>query len=299
MKPTLLLLLAATGGLGCDFQFNLAVSSTAAVLQRGAKSMNAESDVALAREAIPGTIKTVDSFLTAKPDNPIFLELTAQAYIQYAFGFLEDDMEKLPEGDSPQRAVLVDRATNLYDRGSKLGYDLIALDDKDFAAEFKNSATRDKALKEAKSAAGLYWAGFGLGSAINLHRDNVDRIADLPMAIALLEKSHTLDPTYFNHGAALTLAVVYSSQGKAMGGNPEKAKALFDEVIKGTNGKFLMAKVMLARFYATVTLDRPLFEATLKEVLATPADCMPEERLANELAHIRAKRYLAHADDYF
>ena len=53
-----------------------------------------------------------------------------------------------------------------------------------------------------------------------------------------------------------------------------------------------MARVMYARYYATITLNRELFEQTLKDVLATPASVWPEERLANELAHRRAARYL-------
>ncbi len=289
---------------GCaDFQFNLAVDSTAAVLSRGSKSLDMEPDVDLARDALPGTIKTIDTFLAAAPENPIFLELTAKAYVQYAFGFLEDDLESMSNDVSPlAKQKVIDRATSLYDRGYEVGLRMVALEDKDFAAEFTKADTQDKALKETTekySAAGLYWAGFALASGINLHRDDVNRIAELPRATALLERSRAVDPTYFNHGATLTLAVIYSSQGKAMGGNPEKAKQYFDEVIAATGGKFLMAKVMLARFYATVTLDRALFEKTLKEVLDTPASVMPEARLANELAHRRAQRYLDHAEDYF
>ena len=66
-----------------------------------------------------------------------------------------------------------------------------------------------------------------------------------------------------------------------------------------TGGKYLMPKVMYARFYAVITQDRPLFEKTLKEVIAAPHDLWPEQRLPNELAKKRAQRYLAHAEDYF
>jgi hypothetical protein len=60
-----------------------------------------------------------------------------------------------------------------------------------------------------------------------------------------------------------------------------------------------MTKVMFARTYAVVIQDRPLFESTLKGVLAAPADIYPEQRLANEIAKRRAKRYLDHAEEYF
>jgi hypothetical protein len=97
----------------------------------------------------------------------------------------------------------------------------------------------------------------------------------------------------------MLLGTIYSSQGKAMGGNPEAAKKYFDEAIAATGGKYLLTKVMMARYYAVVTQDRPLFESTLKAVLATSDDVWPDQRLANELAKRRAKRYLEHVEDYF
>jgi hypothetical protein len=292
---------AALLGAGCSsFQFNLAVDSTSMVVKKGSKALDRESDVDMAREGLPATVLQLATFYTAAPDNPVFAELTAQAYAQYTFGFLEDDLEKMGEADSPARTALVARCTDNYDRAYKIAVHMLEADDKDFASEIKTNP--DKAIGELKrkeDAVGLYWAGFALGAAINLHRDDVGRVAELSHAIAMLERAHQLDPEYFNHGAALTLGVVYSSQGKAMGGNPEKAKALFEEVFKATDGKFLMAKVFYARFYATVTQDRPLFEKTLKEVLETPGDVMPDARLANELAKRRAARYLKQAEDLF
>jgi hypothetical protein len=288
---------------GCtNFLNKFTVNSTAPVLKIASTSMDAESDVQLAREAAPANLKTVDGFLAASPENADLLEIVTQGYAQYAFGFLEDDLEVMGDNDTPQRRRLVDRATGFYDRSHGVALRLVALSDEEFPKAMKaDSSAFDAAVKrqKAKAAAGLYWAGLSLGSAINLHRDDVDRVAELPRAVALLERSHALDPTYFNHGAALTLGVVYASQGKAMGGDPDKAKLLFKEVIDATSGKFLMAKVLYARFYATVTQDRALFEATLKEVLATPANVWPEQRLANELAKIRAARYVKQADDLF
>ncbi len=84
-----------------------------------------------------------------------------------------------------------------------------------------------------------------------------------------------------------------------MGGDPEAAKRYFDEAIQATGGKYLMVKVLMAKTYAVVTQDRALYESLLKEVLNTPASVFPEQRLANELAKRRAKRYLDHVEDYF
>ncbi|MSP59130.1 MAG: hypothetical protein EXR72_02115 [Myxococcales bacterium] len=288
---------------GCsDFLNKFTTDSTAPVLKIASRSMDAESDTTFAREAAPGSLKTVDGFLMASPENPDLLEIVSQGYTQYAFGFLEDDLEMLPEGDSPQRQALIDRATGIYDRAHQFALRLVKLSDENFPKALQaDTATLEQALTNLKppSAPGLFWAGLSMGSAINLHRDDMDRVADLPRAIALLERAHQLNADYFNHGAAMSLGVVYASQGKAVGGNPDKAKVYFDEVITATKGRYLMAQVLYARFYATVTQDRELFVKTLTTVLATPPSVWPEQRLANELAHRRAARYLKQVDDLF
>jgi hypothetical protein len=281
----------------------MTVDSTAPVLKLASASMDAESDVQLAREALPATIKTVDGFLAASPENADLLELVAMAYAQYAFAFLEDDLEAMPPEPSPARAALVARCTSLYERAYEVGLRHVALGQPD-VAKAARAGQLDlffRALKKTNRDAvpGLYWAGLSLASAINLHRDDIDRVAELPKAQGMLERAHELDPGYFLRGAALALGVIYASQGKAVGGDPDRAKKLFDEVIGATGGRYLMARVLYARFYATVVLDRALYEKTLKEVLATPASIWPEQRLANELAHIRARRYLAQADELF
>jgi tetratricopeptide (TPR) repeat protein len=288
----------------CSGCVGMTVGMTAPVVKIASQHFASESDVTLAREASPGQLETAEGFLAADPENRILLGVVAQGYIEYPFGFLEDDLESLPDDPdhAAQRTAITVRATGLYDRALGFALRLLQLDDKNFPAAFnKDVASADAEAKklDKDSAPGLLFAGLALASSINLNRDDVSRVVDLPKAIALIKRSHELDPKFYNGGAAMTLGIIYSSQGKAMGGDPDLAKKMFDEAIALNNGKYLMPKVMLARFYAVVTQDRALFEKTLKEVLATPANVFPEQRLANLLAQKRAKRYLAHADDYF
>src|SRR5262249_39993445 len=160
----------------------------------------------------------------------------------------------------------VARCTDLYDRAYDIGLRHIALDRKevrDVARTGRLDALEPALKKVGKdSVPGLNWAGLGLASAINLHRDDIERVAELPKAMAWLERAYELDRTYYNYNAALSMAVIYASQGKSVGGDPDKAKALFEEVIRQTKGRYLMAQVLFARYYATVTLDRALYEKT-------------------------------------
>lgn len=288
---------------GCDLK-EFTVGTTAPVLKAASDALPQESDVQLARDSAPASLKTVEGFLVSAPKNRDLLEILSQGYIEYTFGFLEDDYEALPDDakHANERDALAARATGLYDRANGYAIRLLELDDKKFGEMFrKDVASAEAEAKKLKKeqAPGLLFTGLSLASAINLNRNDLARVVELPKAIAVIKRSHELDPKFYNGGAAMTLGIIYCSQGKAIGGDPDLGKKFFDEAIATTGGKFLMPKVMMARFYAVITQDRPLFEKTLKEVIAAPHDLWPEQRLPNELAKRRAARYLAHAEDYF
>jgi tetratricopeptide (TPR) repeat protein len=228
----------------------------------------------------------------------------AQGYIEYSFGFLEDDLESIPDDGkhAAERDQLAWRATNLYDRALDYALRLIATEDKKFPDQFKKDvASAEAAAKklEKEDAPGLLFAGLALASAINLNRQDLARVVDLPKAIALIKRAHELDPKFYNAGAAMTLGIIYCSQGKAIGGDPDLGKKMFEEAIHATDGKYLMTKVMFARFYAVIVQDRDLYTKTLKEVIAAPNDLYPQQRLANALAKKRAERYLKKIEEYF
>ena len=56
---------------------------------------------------------------------------------------------------------------------------------------------------------------------------------------------------------------------------------------------------LFAKTYAVQNQDRDLFEKLLNEILEAPDDLFAEERLANEVAKLKAKRLLESIDDLF
>lgn len=307
IRPLLVLAAAASlASTGCkSFLNRFTVNSTAPVLKAGARALDEESDMQFARDAAPASLKTVETFLVTAPDNRDLLEVTAKGYAEFTFGFLEDDYEATGDNDEEARSKIAARATTFYDRAYNYALRICALDEERFPEAMKGDpAALEKLLKERftskEDVVGLHWAGLSMGSGINMNKDDMDRVADLPKVILLLERAHALDPSYAHYAPAIALGTVFASQGKAMGGDPDRAKKMFEEAIAGTNGQYLMAKALYARFYATVAQDRPLFEKTLKEVLDANAAQLPADlRLANELAKRRAARYLARAEDWF
>ena len=284
----------------------MTVDTTAEVLKDAAKGFNAEPNPDLARLAGPGLLKTTEGFLQISPNNRTLLVLNAESFCGYGFAFVEDELETLSEEDprwEPTRKL----ATSLYERCEAFGRRLLHLYDDDLFPkamdgsldDLKKVLTKIEADKDLDAVPGLFWTGLGMGSRINVNRDDITAVPNLPKVIAIMETVAKLDPRYYNGGANLTLGLVYSAQGKAMGGDPDKGKQKLDAADAATEGKFLMIKVMMARIWATQTGDRASFDRLLKEVLDAPENLWPAEQLANTVAKRKAARYQKHAEEWF
>src|ERR1043165_7247212 len=82
----------ALGLVACDLG-KITVDSTAKVLVRGQAALQQESDYQLAHDAIPGALKTIESFWVVSPDNEDLIGLLTEGYCQYGTAFIEDDWE--------------------------------------------------------------------------------------------------------------------------------------------------------------------------------------------------------------
>jgi hypothetical protein len=297
-----LLLLAATA---CDMG-KFTVNTTAKVLVRAAPAMEMESDWELAARAIPATLKTVEGFHLVNPDNADLTKLLAQGYCQYATGFIEDEFEvaEIARDTDAMEAISV-RATKSYLRCMNYGLELLGKD-------WKRALEGDLATlrKKVASAGGdqrtaMMWVAIGLGGAINYNRDDIALVSQLPKARVLLERVVAIDAGGSDAKPQdkalphIALGMMHTAMSAAMGGNPELAAKHFKQALEVTHGRFLLAKVLYARRYAVARQDRALFRKTLLEVLATDPAIWPEQRLANEIAHRRARRYLKREKELF
>jgi len=300
MRLALSLMLASVVPLTACNMVKFTADTTADVLEVAAPGLNQESDPQFAREAAPGQLKTVEGFYLASPGNKKIIKVLAQGYCEYTFGFLEDDIQELEMDSKPDQAVpIAKRATGFYLRCMNYGLKLLgsSWDEAlrgDLAGWEKkvNSADED-------DVPGMFFVALGLASAINLNRDNIDLVAYLPKARMLFERVLKLDEKYYNGGAHMAMGMLLTSQGDAIGGNSAEGKKHFERAIEITGGKYLMPKVLFALNYGVVTSNQKFFHDTLVEVLNTSPAVWPEQRLANELAQIRARRYLKHEKEWF
>ncbi|MCH7760142.1 TRAP transporter TatT component family protein [candidate division TA06 bacterium] len=281
----------------------MAADQTTAIIVKAMPAYDRETDLELAEQAIAGNLKFFEGLLEVTPNNPDLLLVTSSSFSRYTYGFIEEKID-IADGrdDFKEKERLVTRAIDFYGRARKYGFKLITQSRKDFPEileqDLKQLSSELKFFKK-KDVPALFWTAFAWGNIINLQQRDPARLAELPKVELMMQRVLELDENYFFGSVHLFYGVYYGSRPEILGGNPEKARQHLQRSIEITNGKYLMAKFLLARYYAVPVQDRKLFEDTLQEILSAPPDLLPEQGLANELAKRRAELWLKRADKLF
>lgn len=279
----------------------IASDITSQIMKSGAPAFEMEADVEIAEQAGITSIKLLEVFQYDNPKNKNYLILLARSYGNYAFGFLEWNIMKNKNSDENLRSKNEQRAKNFYSKGKDYSLRVLTRN-----ATFEKALTKDidtfkKALKKMgrSQVPAMFWTAFNWGSYINLNKDSPLAIAEFPKAEALMERVAEIDPYYFFGGPQLFFGVSFGSRPPMFGGNPTKSKEHFEAALKAYNRKFLLTQVLYAQTYCVQNQDRTCFDELLNEVLQAKADALPEQRLANELAKLRAQWLLDHASEMF
>jgi tetratricopeptide (TPR) repeat protein len=284
----------------CDVA-KFTADSTAGLFTRAAPAFEAYWDYDLAGEALPATIVQFEGILRVIPDNEAILAQLSQAYIAYAYGWVEADVESLEfEGDYDEADTQRQRARTMYLRAVDLTRHTIRLHNEDIDLAVRGTvedleAWLAGAFVEKGDAEMLLWHGYAWGSYINAAKDDMEAIADLAYAKAFVARSIELDPDYYNSAGYLFMGVATASE---MAGDMDEAKVYFEKALARTERRALQAQVNMARYYAVKEGDRELFDELLTEVMDA-LDPLPEARLANRMARERAALYIENADQLF
>ncbi|TFH31337.1 MAG: hypothetical protein E4H00_03675 [Myxococcales bacterium] len=285
---------------GCDIA-KFTAESTAGLFTRAAPAFESYWDYDLAGEAMPATIVQFEGILRVVPDNEAILSQLAQAYVAYAYGWIEADVEAPEfEGEYDEADLQRQRTRTMYLRAMDLTRHRVRLHNADVDNAVRGTvedleAWLQAAFIEEADAELLLWHGYAWGSYINAAKDDMAAVADLPYAKAFVVRSIELDPNYYNAAGYTFMGVATASE---MASDMDLAKAYFEKALARTERRALQAQVNMARHYAVKTGDRELFDALLAEVMDAQ-DPLPEARLANRMARERATLYIDNADQLF
>lgn len=264
----------------------LTVGATAMLLEDVGRSSYKQSDLRMIREGMPAYLMLMDGMIEAWPDNEQLLIATAQGYSSFATTFLEDqdkEYAKLLLARGRQYAL-----RSLEIRGFKEPLQR-PLDD--FKEGLKGLGKKDVPY--------IFWSATCWANWINLNLDSMDALAELPRVELMMQRVMELDQGFHYGGPHLFMGIWFASRPKMAGGDLKKSQGHFLKALDFGQGKFLMAYVYYANYYARQALDRDLFISTLKKVLETPVDILPALTLLNAVAKKKAKELLSRVEEYF
>jgi len=198
--------------------------------------------------------------------------------LAYAYYFLAD---AFLEGDA--------KADNYY-KGHEWGLASLKYD-----AEFKRLVeTEKKSMGDAVTvlgkeyAGGIFWTATCIGKWGKM-KGILKTVKTSKQARKMVEYLYKLDKNYYYGGPARWLGSYFAIAPGMFGGDMKKSKAMYDEALQMAPDYFA-TYVLMAENYAKKEKDRKMFDQLLDQVLAKPADIIPEIATEQKVEQDKAKK---------
>jgi tetratricopeptide (TPR) repeat protein len=223
-------------------------------------------------------IDLYEQALAIDPKNRHALNRLAQAYHEWAFGYLNilaADRSKTREG---QKAA--------YAKGMEYGFRSLRLNPV-FAANERDRF--EIAVQAVDDVAALSWVGNNWGRLIEFDqfRDPIGTLQAAAKIKQMYERTLQLDEKYFFGQPRRAYGALLANLPSILGGDLHKAKEHLERAIQ-IAPDFLETRVVYAREYALRARDKKLAERELKFVLDAP-EGEPVMRLWNRIAKREAQ----------
>lgn len=296
-----LTLLGAVGPLltaGCSIN-RLAVNKLGNALAESGTTFAADDDPELVGQAIPFSLKLIESLLASVPEHRGLLLAAASGFTKYSYGFVQQEADFLEDRDLAQAAAVRGRARRLYLRARDYGLRGLETRHARFGRQLRSDPRAAVRVATAADVPLLYWTAAAWGAAIAISKDNPDLVADQVVVEVLIDRALELDER-FDDGAIHGFLISYELVRQGARGDPnERARAHFDRAVSLTGGQLASPYVSLAEGVSVSRQDRREFESLLHRALAIDPDARTEWRLANLILQRRARWLLSRADQLF
>ncbi len=260
-------------------------------------TFSSENDPELIRDALPFSLKLMESLLAEIPDHRPLLLATSSAYAQYAYAFLQMDADRLEDEDFEAAQALRARAANLFLRSRDYGLKALDFSHEGFSEQLAENPTQTVLQLDASEVPQIYWTAAAWAGAVNLSKEDPHLIAEIPQLEALMDRALELDENW-DHGAIHSFMITYSMARQTSAADPvEAAKYHFEKAVEYSNGEQVAPYVALAESVAVQEQDSELFESLLHQALMIDPDEYLQYRLVNILMQRRARWLLERQED--
>jgi predicted anti-sigma-YlaC factor YlaD len=276
---------------GCSLR-TLAVNQLGNALAGGGSTFAADEDPDLVGDALPFSLKLMESLLAESPRHEALLVAAARGFTQYSYGWVDP-------ADDPGRADRRLRARRLYLRARDYGMRALAVAIDGFEERLPNDPRAAVARAQKRDVPALYWTAASWGLAIALSKDDPEMLADLPAVDAMIARAAELDPE-FESGAIDTFLITWEAARSGLSREAAaKARQHYRLAVHRSAGRSAAPFVAAAEALSIPAQDRAEFDTMIERALAVDPNAEPLWKLQNILSRRRAEWLRAHADDYF
>jgi predicted anti-sigma-YlaC factor YlaD len=298
LRSLVLLLAFAAGASGCSIK-KLAINKLGDSLANGGTTYAADNDPDLVGDALPFSLKLIESLLAESPEHKGLLFAASSGFTQYAFVYVQVPAEEVQDQDLAKADFLHMRARHLYIRARDYGLRGLALKRPGFESALRENAKVALRKTGPKDVPLLYWTAVSWGAAISISKNDPEMIADQPIVEALIDRALELDPDY-DFGAIHNFLITYESVRQTGTGDfALRSRKQFELTVELTKGQSASPYVALATTVSVSKQDSEEFESLLKKALAVDPNARPEWRLTNIVMQRRASWLLAREDELF
>lgn len=221
----------------CSFN-RLAVNTSSGLLLDASSTAETETNFDLFKNAVPGNLMLLEGLLSQSPENKDILASLTKGYAGYAFAVNEQEALDEQWGESKSESGRNQTLFN-YTRALNFGLRYLnqsQIDFNDLIGKMNEPQgiqhLLDKRLSDDRRDLELVvFTAQALAGLINLQKDNISLVAQLPVAKSMFDWVCMKDPK-INYGMCDIFYGAYEAgRPKMLGGNPEKGKEIFQRAI--------------------------------------------------------------------
>lgn len=279
--------------MGCGTIQKWALRSSSPVFQKSSNDLLKEGNWDFFRESAPSNLKFVELLWQQDRDNLKLLSVLVKGYAGYAFAVPEtlalgDEWAGVEESLWKKNAIIyytraLDYGTLYLTKRDVKRKDLLG-DEAKLSKKLKNELDEDDLMA-------LLYTAQAWGSLINLQKDNVALVAQIPKVKVLFDHVCSRKPKIDQNVCDIFYAQYEASRPRMLGGNPAKAKKLFETAIK-KHPQHLLIRVSYIQYLLLPAMEEGEYEKearVLRDEFAKFED-MNRDELVNKSAYKKASK---------
>jgi predicted anti-sigma-YlaC factor YlaD len=272
---------------GCSVE-RFAANKIGDTLASSGTTYSSDDDPDLIGEALPFSLKLMESVLASTPEHRGLLAATSAGFTQYAYAFVQQQADAIALDDTDRAWTQWNRARRLYLRARDYGLRGLDVSMPAFSAGLRGDAAAAVARASAAEVDLLYWTAVSWVAAISLGKDDPSLVAELPLVSAMIDRALALDEAW-DRGAIHSFLITYTMARPDAG--PEalaNARRHYDRAVELSQGRAAGPHVSWAEAVCLPQEDRTCFEQAIAAAAKINPDDDPATRLVNIIMQRRA-----------